>query len=161
MFGRTLGFGGFGCLPVNLPQDFGIQINEFQLKLFFFNLSCQAFISLPCEHFGTEIPIKQKEDNQSVFSEVINGLGLEEQHENEWFKTSCFLIVTDCWLLAFIFQDVFPNLCLGEEDKGVLCHFDSARRKILNVPLLDITHLALFYFSCLGAKYFLSHSTFN
>ena len=53
--------------------------------------------------FGTEIPIKQKEDNQSVFSEVFNGLGLEEQHENEWFKTSYFLIVTDCWLLAFIF----------------------------------------------------------
>lgn len=91
---------------------------------------------------------------------VINGLGLEEQRENEWFKTSCFLIITGCWLLAFIFQDVFSNLYLGEEDKGVLCHFDSARRKILNVPLLTITHLPLFYFSCLGAKYFSSHSTF-
>lgn len=159
MFGRTFGFWGFGCLPVNLPQDFEIQINEFQFKLFL-NLSCQALISLPCEHFGTEIPTKQKEDNQSTFSEVINGLGLEEQHENEWFKTSCFVIVTDYWLLAFIFQDVFSYLYSGEEDKGVLCRLDSARRKILNVLLLNITHLALFYFSYLGAKYFLSHSTF-
>lgn len=71
----------------------------------------------------------------------------------------CFLIVTDFWLLAFISQDVFPDFYLGEKDKGVLYRFESARRKVLNVPLLNVTYLTRFYFSCLGAKYFSSHST--
>lgn len=48
---------------------------------------------------------------------------------------------------------------MGEEDGGVPSGRIKALKKILNVPLLSVTHLALFYY-CLGAKCFSSHSTF-
>lgn len=71
-----------------------------------------------------------------------------------------FLNSNQLLALGIYFPGCFPCFYLGEQEESVLWRFHSARRKILNVPLLNVTHLALFYFSCLGVKCFSSHSTF-